>query len=385
MTGALHIAAGVFTLLAIGGLGYQLLAIFAALRYLRWRKSPEVALTPAISILKPLKGFDPEMYESFRSHCMQDYSGKVEIIFGVNDSCDPAVEAVAQLRQEFPNCDISLIVCADVLGTNRKISNLVQMSARAKYDHVVVNDSDIRVPEDYLRRVSAYFADPQVGMVTALYRGVPHSGIWSKLEAVTIATDFAGGVLSAMVVEGGLHFALGSTLAIRKEVLAKIGGFEGLCDYLADDYELGNRTSNVGYRVALADVVVETFLPAYGVRGMFDHQLRWARTIRDKRKAGYVGVLFTFGLVWATVAAVLAGGVWWSLSVLLAVAIARFTGAFLLCARVLRDRISLRNLWLVPLRDAIGVLVWLASFAGDTVDWRGERFRLHDGKLTHVR
>jgi ceramide glucosyltransferase len=384
MTSALHIAAGVFTLLAIGGLGYQLLSIFAALRYLRSRARPNSTVTPAISILKPLKGVDPEIYESFRSHCLQDYSGKVEIIFGVNDSSDHAAEAVARLRQEFPNCDISLYVCADVLGTNRKVSNLVQMAARAKYDHLVVNDSDIRVPRDYLRSVSANFADPQVGMVTALYRGVPHRGTWSKLEAVTIATDFAGGVLSAIVVEGGLHFALGSTLAIRKNVLEKIGGLQGLCDYLADDYELGNRTAMSGYRVALADVVVETFLPAYNFRGMFDHQLRWARTIRDKRKAGYLGVLFTFGLVWAALGAVFAGGAWWSLSLLLAVAVARFTGAFLLSARVLCDRVSVRNLWLVPLRDAIGVAVWLASFAGDTVNWRGERFRLHDGKLTHL-
>ena len=381
MPGALHISAAVFTLLAIGGLGYQLLSILATVRYLRSRKSPGAEFTPAISILKPLKGFDPEMYESFRSHCLQEYSGRVEIVFGVNDSSDPAINAVTRLQQEFPNSDISLVVCPDVLGTNRKASNLVQMAACAKYDHLIVNDSDIRVPKDYLQRVSANFADPQVGMVTTLYRGVPHNEIWSKLEAVTIATDFAGGVLSAIVVEGGLHFALGSTLAIRKDVLEKIGGFQSLCDYLADDYELGNRTSNSGYKVMLADVVVETFLPAYSFRGMFDHQLRWARTIRDKRKAGYFGMLFTFGLVWAIAGAVLAGGAWWSVSVLLAVVIARFTGAFLLCSRVLDDHVSLRNLWLVPLRDGVGVLVWLASFGGDTVIWRGEKFQLRDGKL----
>lgn len=384
MTGALHIAAAVFALLAVGGWGYQLLSMLATARYLRSRESGGATFSPAISILKPLKGFDPEMYESFRSHCLQEYSGRLEILFGVNDSADPAVNAVAQLKQEFPNCDISLIVCSDVLGTNRKASNLVQMAACSKHDYLIVNDSDIRVPKDYLRRVAANFADPQVGMVTALYRGVPHNGIWSKLEALTIATDFAGGVLSAIAVEGGLHFALGSTLAIRKDVLEKIGGFQVVCDYLADDYELGNRTANSGYQVALADVVVETFLPAYSFRGMFDHQLRWARTIRDKRKGGYFGLLLTFGLVWAIAGAVLAWGAWWSLSVLLAVVIARFTGAFLLCSRVLDDRVSLRNLWLVPLRDCIGLLVWLASFGGDTVIWRGEKFQLRDGKLTHL-
>lgn len=384
MTGALQIAAGVFALLAVCGLGYQVLAIVGARRYLHMRGAKQASFAPPISILKPLKGFDPEMYESFRSHCLQDYPREYEIIFGVNDASDEAIAAVERLREEFPQHAISLAVCTEVLGTNRKVSNLVQMAARAKYEYLVINDGDIRVPTDYLRRVAAPFADPQVGMVTALYRGVPHAGFWSKLEAVTISTDFAGGVLSALIVDGGLHFALGSTLAISKTVLEKIGGLRPIADHLADDYELGNRTAAAGLRVELADVVVETFLPAYSFGGMFEHQLRWARTIRDKRKWGYVGVLFTFGLAWAMLAAMVSAGAWWSLGVLGVVATARFFSAYLLSARVLRDQASARSLWMVPVRDFAGLLVWFASFAGDTVKWRGEEFRLKDGKLYRV-
>jgi ceramide glucosyltransferase len=381
MTGALHIVAGVFALLAVCGLGYQVLAIVGARRYLRLRGTNQASFAPPISILKPLKGFDPDMYECFRSHCIQDYPREYEIVFGVNDARDEAVVAVERLRQEFPNRDISLVVCTEVLGTNRKVSNLAQMAAHSKYEHVIINDSDIRVPSDYLRRIAAPFADPQVGMVTALYRGVPHRGFWSKLEAVTIATDFAGGVLSALIVDGGLHFALGSTLAISKTALEKIGGLRPIVDHLADDYELGNRTSAAGMRVALADTVVETFLPEYTLSGMFEHQLRWARTIRDQRKWGYAGVLFTFGLAWAILAALVSGGAWWSLAVLGAVAAARFLGAYLLSARVVHDSISSRHLWMVPIRDLIGAIVWVASFAGNTVKWRGEEFQLKDGKL----
>lgn len=380
---ALHIAAAVFGVLAIGGFVFQILSIYSAVRFLHRPSSPKSS-APPVSILKPLKGFDPGMYECFRSHCLQDYPAEYEIIFGVNDASDPAVVAVERLRRECPERQISLLVCSEILGTNRKVSNLVQMAAHAKYDILIVNDSDIQVPPDYLRRVTSPFADPQVGMVTALYRGVPERTFASNLEGLAIATDFAGGVLSALVVDGGLHFALGSTLAISRKALDKIGGFQPLADYLADDYELGVRTAAAGLRVELADVVVETHLHSYSFREMLQHQLRWARTIRDKRKAGYLGMVFTFGLVWAVVTAILSGGAWWGLITIVAVALARFVNAYVLAGPVLHDRHSLRNLWLVPVRDAIGVVVWLASFFGNTVVWRGERFRLSDGKLLKI-
>lgn len=377
----LHIVAIVFAVLAVCGLGYIALSLVSARNFLRTRSGTVTGFTPPISILKPLKGMDPDMYESFRSHCLQDYPASYEIIFGVNKATDEAVGAVERLRREFPHRDIQLIVCPEVNGTNRKVNNLAQLLPHAKYDFILINDSDIRVPANYLRRVSAEFSDENVGMVTALYRGVPHRTLWSTLEALTISTDFAGGVLSAMTVEGGLHFALGSTLAIRKVALQNIGGFEPLLNYLADDYELGHRTSKAGYRVALSDVVVETFLPPYSFAEMFNHQLRWSRTVRDRRKADYLGLLFTFGLPWAVIAAVLAPRAWWSVAVLIAVLLGRLASAYVLSHAVLHDEISLRKLWLVPLRDAVGVLIWISSFFGNTIVWRGEKFRLKEGKL----
>ena len=200
------------------------------------------------------------------------------------------------------------------------------------------------------------------------------------MEAVTIATDFAGGVLCAVELEGGLHFGLGSTLAFPRAAAEAIGGLEALVEYLADDHELGRMIAEAGYKVVLSEVVVETFLPEYGWRAMFEHQLRWARTVRDLRKWGYVGVLLTFGLPWAMAAAVCAGGAAWSLALLAAVAVARFASGYLLCGLILNDRQTLGDLWLIPARDVVGVAIWFASFGGDTIVWRGESFHLEGWK-----
>jgi ceramide glucosyltransferase len=187
-----------------------------------------------------------------------------------------------------------------------------------------------------------------------------------------------------MEIEGGLHFGLGSTLAFPRAAAEAIGGLERLLDYLADDHELGKMIAEAGYEVVLSDVVVETFLPEYSFARMFEHQLRWARTVRDLRKWGYVGVLLTFGLPWAVAAAVCAGGAWWSLGLLGVVAAARFTSGYLLCGPILHDRQTLGDLWLIPARDVVGVAIWFASFGGDTIVWRGERFHLKDGRLTRA-
>lgn len=380
MTLALHYLALFFAVLAGCGFGYLLLTFWSIRHFHHARTSGEPDFTPPVSILKPLKGTDPEMYESFRSHCLQDYPADYEIIFGVNDLSDPAVIEVERLRRDFPNRNVRLVTCPALGGTNRKVSNLAQMLREARYEHIIINDSDIRVPSNYLRNVLSHFADEKVGMVTALYRGVPGNSLWSRLEGMIIA-DFAAGVLSAQVVDRGVRFALGSTLAITRKVLAEIGGLEPLFNFLADDYELGFRTSRAGYRVVIADVVVETFLPAYTFRQMFEHQLRWGRTMRDLRKSGYAGMLFTYGLPWALLAAIFAGGATWSLILLAIVAAARFFSTYAFCKWVVEDCHCRRNLLQVPLRDAIGVGVFFASFLGNTVRWRGEEFRLKDGVL----
>ncbi|MBZ5648350.1 MAG: bacteriohopanetetrol glucosamine biosynthesis glycosyltransferase HpnI [Acidobacteriia bacterium] len=372
----------VFALLTLCGLGYYLLVLWAARSFVR-RSRPVEVFTPPVTILKPVRGIDPEAFAAFESHCRQDYPD-FEIIFGVWDPADSAIAAIEQLKKEFPDRSLRLIVCPEILGTNRKVSNLVQMLPHARHQHLIVNDSDVRVPQDYLRRVVAPFADAKVGMVTALYRGAPEDTLGSELESLGISTDFIGGVLAARVVDRGIRFALGSTLAIRRDLLAQIGGFEALLDYLADDYEMGKRTCDAGFRVELADTVVDTHLPAYSLRSFFEHQLRWARGMRDSRRAGYFGVVLTFGLPWSVFALIAAGGALWAWALFAVTVLARLAVAGVIGRVILRDPHVWCLLWLLPLRDFMALLVWCASYAGHTIIWRGERFRLKDRKLYRV-
>jgi len=365
---------------AAAGAGYYLLCLWSARSFLRdSRRQALPPFTPSVSILKPLRGTDPEIYESFRSHCQQDYP-EYELIFGVSDPEDPAIELVERLQRDFPQRSIRLMVCPKVLGSNMKVSNLVQMLPLAKYDYLIVNDSDIRVEPDYLRRVMRPFADPKVGMVTCLYRGIAGSTLGSQLEAVGISTDFSAGVLAARQIEG-IRFALGSTLAFPRKSLEAIGGFQELVDYLADDFELGARIARAGYEVRLSDVVVDHHLPDYSFDGFLQHQLRWARSTRDSRKWGYTGVVLTFGLPWALVAVLLSLGAAWSWALLALVAVLRFAMAIAVGQSVLHDAQVPRQIWLLPLRDVIAMLVWIGSFTGHTVAWRGDLFILEDGKL----
>jgi ceramide glucosyltransferase len=366
---------------------YYLLCLWSASRFLREREAAEgVRPTPdlpGISILKPLKGIDPEIYESFRSHCLQDYP-EYEIIFGVSDPSDPAIESVRRLQREFPDRRIRMIVSSTILGANVKVSNLAQMIADARYGCLIVNDSDIRVEPDYLQRVTAPLADSRLGMVTCLYRGVASATLGSRLESLGISTDFCASVLAARQVEGGIRFGLGSTLAFRRADLKKIGGFNCFVDYLADDYELGKRIAALGLNIKLSDVVVETYLPAYRLQDFFAHQLRWARGVRDARAGGYFGLIFTFGMLWALVAVAASARSLWSWTGLAFVLSLRLTVAFVVGWRVLRSHDALRYAWLIPLRDLIAVAVWIISLGGHTVTWRGERFRLKNGELTRI-
>ena len=309
-------AVQVIQILAVAGtissIGYYVLCLWSSTRFLRGKAADKsVRPTQGVSILKPLRDTDPEMYESFRSHCLQDYP-EYEIIFGVSDPNDPAIPLVEQLKAEFPQRAISLMVCGENLGANTKVSNLAQMVREAHYEYLIVNDSDIRVEPDYLRRVLGPLADPKVGLVTCLYRGIANSSLGSRLESLGISTDFCAGVLVAQTVEHGIRFGLGSTLAFRRRDLQAIGGFEAMVDYLADDYQIGSRIAALGLEVKLSEVVVETFLPRYTFRGFLDHQLRWARTVRDSRFWGYVGLGLTFGLPWALVVLLVAHGAVWA-------------------------------------------------------------------------
>jgi ceramide glucosyltransferase len=378
------------TVLAVAGMGYFVAAMVAARAFLRSRRAPLPAFAPGVSILKSLKGIDPGMVDAFRSHCRQTYTGEFELLFGVSSLADPAVAAVELLRLDFPHRSIRLIECPLRLGTNGKVSTLTQLAEHARYDFLLINDSDITVSPRYLERVMAHFAplpeEPgkvlaKVGLVTTLYRGRAHGTLPSRLEALGIATDFQAGVLLSKMIEGGLHYGLGSTLAVSREALDRIGGLITLVDYLADDYELGARVDRAGYRVALSAEVVETAIPAYGWRGFADHQLRWSRTVRDSRPWGYVGLIFTHGLGWALLNVLASGLSPVSLWLLGLSFFLRLTLAMMVGAEVLGDHQVLPRLWLLPLRDLAAMGIWAAGFAGNTIVWRGHRFVLHGGKL----
>jgi ceramide glucosyltransferase len=397
---------GVTTALAVAGMGYFIAAIVAARVFLTARRAPVQAFAPRVSILKSLKGLDPGMLDAFRSHCRQSYAGEFEMLFGVASPDEPAAEAVLQLQREFPERAIRLIQCPLRLGTNGKVSTLAQMLPHARYEYLLINDSDIAVGPRYLERVMGQFGEnvagakapfvefaqtdglkpvptgpKRVGLVTALYRGSAHETLGSRLEALGIATDFMPAVLLARLVEGGLSYGLGSTLAVPREVLRGIGGFEALVDHLADDYELGARVAKAGYRVVLSSEVVETGVPAYAWSGFVDHQLRWLRTVRDARPGGYVGLVFTHGFAWALLNLVASGLSPVSLWILAMSFFLRLTLAMTAGTAVLGDHQVLPSLWLLPLRDIVMMGLWVAGFAGDTIVWRGERFHVKDGVL----
>jgi ceramide glucosyltransferase len=378
----------VTTLLTVGGLVYMLLALWGArdfthsLRRMAAADASGPAFAPDVTILKPVKGVDSRMHAGFVSHCKQQYAGRFEILFGVSSLDDPAVGEIERLRAEFPDVAIRLIECPQRLGTSGKVSNLIQMLRQARYDYVLINDSDIRVSPTYLARVMACFRDPKVGMVTVPYLGRTAAEgqgltLWARLEALGISTDFLPGVLTARKIEGGIHFGLGSTLAVSRQALEAAGGLEPLVDYLADDYEI----ARAGYRIELCGETVETTVPAYHFRGFWDHQLRWARSTRDSRRWGYVGLGITYCIPWAVLNCVATGFALWSFTLLSLVLLARVSVALTVGVGVLRDDQVLRDLWLLPLRDFVGLGFWAWSFAADTVTWRGEGFKLKDGRI----
>jgi ceramide glucosyltransferase len=379
----LNVSLVISTLVAAMSVMYCFLCIWAAARFASQRKQAPVQANnlPSVSILKPLKGTDPEIYASLRSHCLQHYPG-YEILFGVTNPDDPAIPVIEKLIEEFPDRAIRLVRCDKKLGANGKVSSLAQLAAVAAHDFFLVNDSDIRVEPGYLLQVMCELQAPETGLVTCLYRGVAAHTMASRLESLSIGTDFMPGVLAARQIEGGLRFGLGSTLAFRRRDLRAIGGFEAIVDYLADDYELGRRIAERNLKVTLSVSVVETYLPAYTLAGFVSHQLRWARTIRASRPSGYAGLLFTFTLPWAALTLIIARGASWAWG-LLAVALAVRMAMALFSARwVLRDRQFGRWSWLLPVRDFLAVLLWLGGLAGHKIVWRGEVFALRDGKLT---
>jgi ceramide glucosyltransferase len=376
-------------LLAFSGCGFYLLALWSARNFVRKSRGPLPDFHPAVSVLKPVKGLDPDMYASFASHCEQDYTGEYELLFAAATYDDPAVAAIEELQRNFPEQNIRLILCPEILGTNGKVSSLIQALPHARHDHIVINDSDILVSRKYLRNIMANFKGGSrdggpIGMVTALYRGQSHGTFGSRIEALGIAIDFAPKVLTAMFLEGRLSFGLGSTLAVTREALSAAGGLLPLVDFVADDYQLGVAIAAKGYKVVLSREVVETSVPAYRFREFLAHQIRWARTVRDARPFGYFGSVFSFGLAWAILNIAASAASLESIALLSIALAGRIAVALLVGGEMLGDRQVLRHLWLLPARDLVALAVWAWSYAGNTVEWRGDQFAIKGGKMTRV-
>ena len=368
---------------ACAPLAYYLFSIVCAVDFFSGRREEkDVAYTPPVSVLKPVRGLDREAYENFASYCRQDYP-EYEMLFAVRDADDPAIPVIERLRRDFSPRPIRLLVGVPELGASGKVNKLCRLAQEARYDLLVISDSDVRVEPDYLRQVAAPFADPRVGAVTALFRGMVTGDVASDLECVGASTEFCAGVLVARRLEG-LKFALGATMATTKRHLAEIGGFETLVNHHSDDFELGNRIAGRGYRIELLRQPVWMVFPAQTLRRLLQHELRWSIGVRSIRPLAHLGLVFTHGLFWALLAAAAAPARWISALYLAAYLALRLIMAWTVGVWGLRDTVVRRRLWLVPLRDALAFAVWLASFASNRIRWGGAEFVLQKGLLVRV-
>jgi ceramide glucosyltransferase len=371
-------------LLAAAPLVYYALATLAALRFFRRERARQYpGFTPPVSLLKPVRGLDFGSYENFASFCRLDYPA-YEILFAVNDDRDPAVSVIQRIIADFPQRGIRLLVGAEQLGTNRKVNKLARLTREAQHDVLVLTDGDVRVGPNYLREVVAPLANRMTGAVTSFYRAIAERNLWAEIEAAGASSDFFAGVLMAGWTEG-IRFALGASIATNKEWLSKIGGFEAIADTLADDYELGNRIAKAGGAVILSHEPVWTMYPAQSFRGFWNHQVRWARTIRLCRPLSYIGLLLTQGLPWVLLAAVLAPAAWIAGAYLFAYLILRFAMAWTVGVWGVGDEVLRRKLWLVPWRDAIHFIVWLASFGSNHIQWGSTVYVIRKGRMIRVR
>lgn len=365
--------AALLLLVVAGAVVYSLLSILAAWRYLAARPPALKSIEP-ISILKPLAGLDLDLESRLRTFFEQDYAA-FEILFAVRSGDDPAAQVVSKLQKQYPNIPTRLIVTGEPPYPNAKVYSLERMLVAAANDLVVMSDSDIHVRADLLRTVAAEFQDPHVGVATCPYRAVPGPSFWSRLETTGMNADFWASALVARMVEG-VRFAVGPTIVARRSVLESIGGFDCLKDYLAEDFVMGKFAAEAGHGVILSSYVIDHHIDSVTLRQSVAHRLRWVRSTRRSRPMGYLGQLFTMPLPLALLLFVVRPE-WWPVPVIATVI--RSLAAYTVSARVLKARL---NWLLLPVEDLAGFCFWLAGFFGDTISWRGRRYRLYsDGRF----
>jgi len=361
------VLAGVVLAVFCGSVVYCILQVVAALRYLRVHP-PVLQAAEPISVLKPLAGLDLDLESNLRTFFQQDYPS-FEILLAVRSESDPAVQVVSRLQKEYSKIPSRLVITGEPPYPNAKVFSLERMMSVAANDLLVMSDSDIRVTPDLLRTAAAEFQDARLGVATCPYRAVPGESFWSRLEATGMNTDFWGGALVARMLEG-MKFAVGPTIVARRRVLQSIGGFVRLKDYLAEDFVMGQFAAEAGHGVILSSYVIEHHIGSATFGENIAHRLRWARSTRRSRPAGYIGQLFTMPLPLTLIVCALSPAWWPVLPVALAV---RAVAAYMVSARALRARL---NWALVPIEDLIGFIFWIAGFFGNTISWRGRRYRL---------
>jgi ceramide glucosyltransferase len=368
---------GLLVLLLLGSWVYCLLTALAARRYLAI-SPPALETAPPISVLKPLCGQDDRLEENLRSFFTQDYP-EYEILFAVHTLSDPAVAVVQKVCREFPlGPRVHLIETGESAAPNAKAYSLGHLVARAQHGILVMSDSDVQAPPELLQRIAAEFQNPVVGVVTCPYRAVPGRAFWSRLEALGMNTQFLAGVLVAWLV-GEMDFALGPTLAARREVIEGMGGFDELGHYLAEDFVIGNLAPRLGYRVVLSSCVIEHRIGSQPLKKNLQHRLRWARSTRRSRPAGYWGEIFTNPIPLAVLLWLVQPKLW---PVAAVTAVFRALAAWSTAGCVLHDPLSRQRWWLIPIQDFMSLLVWICGFFGSTIDWRGRRYKLlPDGRF----
>jgi ceramide glucosyltransferase len=377
-------AAVILAPFALLSLALTLWQWLAARRFPLHKRIAEPDFSPSISILKPLKGCDKTTAESLQSWFGRDYSGQIQILFGVADANDPVCKIVRELLRKNPGHDAQLVICDRLSGANAKIAKLVQLEKLAKHDLILVSDADVRVPPDFLANVVAPLTDPKIGLVNCFYRLANPATTAMWWEAVAINADFWSQVLQAASLKS-LDFALGAVMLKRRKLLSEIGGFNALADCLADDYQLGQRITKKGQRIALCPVVVECWDMPMNWSDVWKHQLRWARTIRVCQPLPYFFSILSNATLWpllwlfvslissATLCAPLAA---------IACLLIRICLAQNLQRRFTPDRSLISPPLLVPMKDLLQVALWFGSFIGNTVEWRGRQMKLRrDGTL----
>ncbi|WP_321476254.1 bacteriohopanetetrol glucosamine biosynthesis glycosyltransferase HpnI [uncultured Paludibaculum sp.] len=363
--------------LLAGSWVFCILTVIAAIRYRRVRP-PALLTCEPISILKPLHHLDDGLEENLRSFFEQDYPD-FELLFAAREASDPALALVERLRLDYPHIPVRIFVTGEPPYPNAKVWSLQLMMVEAEHDLLVMSDSDIRVTHSMLRTLAAEFQDQKLGVATCPYRAVPGQSVWSALEAIGMNTEFWGGAITARMVEGGVKFAVGPTIAARREVVRAVGGWERLSKYLAEDFVLGQFAAAAGYGVILSSYVIEHRIGAQTLASNFAHRLRWSRSTRRSRPAGYVGQVFTNPVPIAMALLVLQPATW---PAALVTCVLRAMAAAAISEGVLHDPLC-RMWWpLILWQDLLSFAFWVAGFFGNTIVWRGRRYRLlTDGRF----